>query len=193
MLLRSCSYHQELTLEQYYYLFKDLEKQTEGLEYSLEIIDAALDDRINYEKEEFNLMGYCHAIKKNSMLKKSSERSRVIPFTEPSDGENGITIESIASKNNDYEEFLDKEDVRYTTIKIKALADELLTYEGIDIVFTIRRALRGIPQAIDSLKEICTDYPNISEYLQILLTSGVSFEELFPVNKSERCADGKVK
>lgn len=183
MSLRSLSYHQELSPKQYFHLFQDLAKQPVRFDYGMEIIDAALDGRINFNKE-FNLMGYAHAIEENVKKNQSTKAKKVVHFVDSDDeNENGITIDSIASEYDAYDDFIEDKNLKYTVDKVKSLEHELLCECGVDILFVIRKALESTPEAIETLKEVCEMCPKFSEYMEVILSSGVPFEELFPEDK----------
>ena len=49
-----------------------------------------------------------------------------------------------------------------------------------DVKYTVYMALRGIPDAIDMVKNLCEEYPVAADLLKIILDSNYSYEEIFP-------------
>lgn len=180
MLLRSLSFRKELTGDMLDVLFKDVKNYSGEFDYSIELIDAALDGRINMEKE-FNLFGYCKTIREGNFqtsLKYLKKHQYLIE--EDDEDSTGVKTSSLVDIHNDYEVFEDNEELSYTINKIRTLNNQFIADAGIDLIFCIRQAVKGVPQAVDELVTICRDYSWVGEYIQIILSSGVSFESLFP-------------
>lgn len=179
MLLRSFSNMQVLTGEMLDTLFKDLKDYKGEFDYSLEIIDAALDGRIDISKK-FSLFGYCKTVREGNFqteLKRLKKQQYIID--DDNDDETGVKVSSLVDTRSDYEIIDDKEELEYSIKKIRALNDELISTIGVDLIFCMRQALKGTHQAVQELASICEEYDFIAEYIQIILSSGVSFKELF--------------
>ena len=186
MYLRSFSYSKQLTGEMLDVLFKDLEDDNGNLEnnprnfdYSFELIEAAFDGRINLDKP-FHLFGWIKALKNGKYQEEIDELKRRQYLTDDDEDCTGVKISSIADMRDDYEDCLDKEELVYTVNKVCSLNNEFKADIGIDFIFCMRRAVQGIPHAVDEMIKICTEYKWIAEYVKIILSSGVEFQTLFP-------------
>lgn len=171
---------QELTGDMLDVLFKDFKDYRGEFDYSIELIDAAIEGRIDITKQ-FSLFGYCKTVREGNFqteLKRLKKQQYIID--DDNDDETGVKVSSLVDTRSDYEIIDDKEELSYTVNKIRALNDELISTIGIDLVYCMRQALKGTPQAVQELTNICEEYDFIAEYIQIILSSGVSFEELFP-------------
>ena len=180
MLLRSFQYKQELTGDMLDTLFKDLKDYKGEFDYSLEIIDAALDGRIDISKK-FSLFGYCKTVREGNFqteLKRLKKQQYIID--DDNDDETGVKVSSLVDTRSDYEIIDDKEELSYTVNKIRSMNNEIIEDIGVDLIFCMHQALKGVPQAVQELANICEEYDFIAEYIQIILSSGISFEELFP-------------
>ena len=161
-------------------LFKDLKDYKGEFDYSLEIIDAALDGRIDISKK-FSLFGYCKTVREGNFqteLKRLKKQQYIID--DDNDDETGVKVSSLVDTRSDYEIIDDKEELSYTVNKIRSMNNEIIEDIGVDLIFCMHQALKGTPQAVQELASICEEYDFIAEYIQIILSSGVSFEELFP-------------
>ena len=180
MLLRSFHFTQQLSGEMLDVLFKDLPNYHGEFDYSIELIEAALEGRIDIEKP-FNLFGWCKTVRDGNFqteLKRLKKQEYLIE--DDDEDKTGVKASSLVEEHDDYEVFIDNEELLYTVKKIRALNNEIIVAMGIDLIFCMRQAVRGIPQAIMELSNICKEYTWIAEYVQIILSSGISFEELFP-------------
>lgn len=179
-------------------LFKDLKDYRGEFDYSLELIEAALDGRIDVNKK-FNLFGYCKTVREGNFqteLKRLKKQQYIID--DDNDDETGVKVSTLVDTRSDYEIIEDNEELEYSVKKIRALNDEIIESIGIDLIFCMRQALKGVPQAIQELADICKEYDFIAEYIQIILSSGVSFSELFPDEEEEvlsfpRVDEGLIK
>ena len=50
---------------------------------------------------------------------------------------------------------------------------------NVDIVLTIKQALRGLSDSISVLQKVCDEYAIVAEQVKTILGSGLEFEELF--------------
>ena len=79
-----------------------------------------------------------------------------------------------------FEEVLMNEELEYAVSTIKSLNDSFIADYGTDLIFTLKNAVRGIPQAVTEIKNICTEFSVVSELIETILTSKREVEVLFP-------------
>jgi len=170
-------------------LFSDCVGKEKELNYASEIVYSALNGRIDYNRP-FNIDAYENAIKKYSSLAQYSrkKKEKFIDFTANSDDSysecvraGGIPEEKldVSGVKDAYLEFDDNDELMHAVANIKKLNTEFIIVEELDIIESIRLALRGIPQAVEDLKHLCDFYPKVSEYIKTILSSGFEFEEIF--------------
>lgn len=180
MQLRSFGFQKQLDMEEYYYLFKDYDKFNGEFDYSVELIDAMLESRIDKTKD-FSLFGYCKLIRDGRFQNDLKRLKKEQYLIEDDDDEStGVKASSLIDERDDFEVFEDTEEAMYTVKKIQALNYEMMEVLGIDIIHCMRQAVKGIPEAISTLTEFCNEYTKYAEYIQIILGCGIPFEELFP-------------
>lgn len=164
---------------------------TKQVEYSSEIISSGLSGKINF-KHEFNLDAYETAIRKNLRLGNSRKRKKEVYLdcTDSNDDwENtalsgGIkadtaTMRTVDKLKDAYEELLADDELKYAVDTIKDLQPILLAETKLDIVRLIGQALKGIPESIKALTDLCSNYEVVGEQIKIILSSGYSFEDVF--------------
>ena len=184
---------QQLSGEMLDVLFKDLEKYHGEFDYSIELIEAALDGRIDISKP-FNLFGWCKTVREGNFqteLKRLKKQEYLIEDDE--EDKTGVKASALVSERDDYEIFEDNEELFYTVKKVTALNNEIMSVIGIDFIFCMRKAVQGIPKAVEELTNICKEYEWLAEFVQIILSSGVPFEDLFPENTIPFCKQTKKK
>ena len=167
-------------MDDFEYLFRDYKKYNGEFDYSIELIDAMMDSRIDKTKE-FSLFGYCKGIRKGKFqndLKRLKKEQFLIE--DDDDESSGIKASVLVEERDDYEIFEDTEEAMYTAKKIRTLNLEFMSELGIDLIHCLRQAVKGIPDAIETLTEFCNEYHKYSEYVQIVLGCGISIDELFP-------------
>lgn len=181
MQLRSFGFQQQLTGDMLGVLFKDLPNYHGEFDYSLEIIEAALEGRIDIRKD-FNLFGYCKVIRDGKSNNEMKKFKKNVCLIEQSDeyAESGVTLESLVDERDDYEIINDNEETMYIVKKVQALNFEMMRDLGIDLIWCIKQAVKGVPQAVEELTNFCTEYSWYSEYVEIILGSGIPIDELFP-------------
>lgn len=162
------------------------------IEYASEIIYAGLKGRINFG-QPFNIDAYEATIRKNSELSKNNKRRKEIylEFLDTSSGDvesvyrgggivADVAVTHAAEKIEDaYEQVLMEDELRYAVESIKSLYPLLLSEARVDILHTIKQALKGLPESIKILKSVCNEYEVVAEQIQIILSSGYSFNEIF--------------
>lgn len=164
------------------------------VEHALEIIERAKEGAIDLTRE-FNLFGYDYAIKTNRKRKaiKKLSTETFIDFSgcrddRQSDVESrgGISIDvvsyqadALSDAKNEFECLFDNEELKCAIESIKSLNDDFMVEYSIDLISLIRKAVKGIPQAVLKLKEVCDEMTCVAEQVKIILSSGVSVEECF--------------
>lgn len=197
MFLRSYSYGtcmgvNELPVEVLNLFLPLVEEPNKKIEFASEIISAGLQGRIDFSRG-FNLDAYEATIRKNQHLLKESERKKksYIDFSGASDdfdevaSKGGIkvefeSLETIEEMKDAFEEVLMNEELEYAVSTIKSLNDSFIADYGTDLIFTLKNAVRGIPQAVTEIKNICTEFSVVSELIETILTSKREVEVLFP-------------
>lgn len=193
MLLRSFNFTKQLTGDMLDTLFKDLVDYRGEFDYSLELIEAALDGRVDTTKP-FNLFGWSKSVRDGSFQVELRRLKKEMYIVDDDDDERtGVKASSIVDVRDDYEILEDKEEVQYTVNKILALNNEVMCVLGIDLIFCMQKAIEGVPQAIEELSNICKENEWIGEYVQIILASGIPFEELFPEQVVPFCKPQQVE
>ena len=167
------------------------ENPDKKIEFASEIISAGLQGRIDFSTE-FNLDAYEATIRKNQHLLKESEKKKksYIDFSGSSDdfddvaSKGGIkaefeSLDTIEEMKDAFEEVLLNEELDYAVSTIKSLNDDFIADYGTDLIFALKNAVRGIPQAVEEIKKICTDFSVVSELIETILTSKCEVEALF--------------
>lgn len=178
-------------------IFKGIDKfsSVDGfrIEHVSEMLDAACEGKIDLTRD-FNLAAYERKILeteyKNS-LKKAS-KIKFISFAD-SDTEleddlrsGGMTINDVSYMNSkmsdiksDFDEFFDNEELKSAINSIQQLNEDFITEYGVDLVVLLKKAASGLPQAIQKLKEVCSEFTVVAETIKVILASGVSVDECF--------------
>lgn len=167
------------------------ENPDKRVEFASEIITAGMQGRINFQKE-FNLDAYEATIRKNQHLLKENKRKKevYIDFSGSSDDFDDVVtsggikadyvqLDSIEEMKDAFEELLISEELKYAVDTIKSLNGEFISDYGTDLIFALKRAVQGIPQAVSEIKKICEDFTIVSELIEIILKSKQEVEVLF--------------
>lgn len=195
-LLRSYSFGQmngvdELP-EEILCLFTDLvEIPEKQIEFASEIISAAMQGNIDLE-HEFNIDAYESAIRKNIRLGKEAKRKKEVflDYTDSSDSweetaqAGGIkadvaTLQAVNKMEDAYEQIMLEDELQYAVETIKSLQPMLLIEARIDFLHTMKQALKGIPESVKILQNVCNEYEVLAEQVCTVLSSGYIFEEIF--------------
>ena len=195
-LLRSYSFGQmngvdELP-EEILRLFTDLvEIPEKRIEFASEIISAAMQGNIDLE-HEFNIDAYESAIRKNIRLGKEAKRKKEVflDYTDSSDNweetaqAGGIkadvaTLQAVNKMEDAYEQIMLEDELQYAVETIKSLQPMLLIEARIDFLHTMKQALKGIPESVKILQNVCNEYEVLAEQVRTVLSSGYTFEEIF--------------
>lgn len=180
MLLRSCSFQKELSNDAWDVLFENYKNFVGEFDYGVEIIEAALDNRIDLTKP-FNLFGYCKVIRENRKQEgiRSLKHNQYIVDDDEED-KTGVSISSIVDPRDDYEISDDNNELAEVVEKLKKANAEIIVVFGLDLLFCIKQAIKGTPQAVEELSKICKELDWVGEYVKIILSSGIPFSKLFP-------------
>lgn len=196
MYLRSFSYGtfmgvSELPVEVLNLFLPLTENPDKRVKFASEIISAGLQGKIDFSKE-FNLDAYEATIEKNQHLLKENERKKKVYLDFSGSGDDFddvvnsggikadfVQLDSIEEMKDAFEEVLLNEDLAYAVSTIKSLNDEFISDYGTDLIFALKRAVQGIPQAVDELKKICEEFSLVSELIETILSSKKEVEVLF--------------
>ena len=195
MYLRSYSYGFHLGVaeipEEVLQLFTQLNsgsvKQTD---FASDIINAGLQGRINFNRE-FNLGGYETSIRRNQHYTKESSKKKqsYLDFSSEDNfnevaSSGGIKAEqlqldTIEEMKDAFEEVLMDEDLKYAVSTIKELNEDFISDYGTDLIFALKKAVKGTPQAVKQLKTICEEFTVVSDCIQTILSSKQEVDILF--------------
>lgn len=156
-----------------------------------EVVSAGLQGRIDFSKE-FNLDAYEATIRKNKHLLKENERRKktYLDFSGGGDDFDEVTskggikadfeiLDSIEEVKDAYEEVLASDELKYAVATIKSLNNDFITDYGLDLIFALKKAVKGIPQAVEEVKQVCEDFKVVSDLVHVILNSGQSIDLLF--------------
>ena len=159
----------EIPAQLYYYLYQDMLNGTR-VDNSLEILEAAYTNKINFHKK-FNLKGYDKNISENLNKNRKKQEAKCTYFKDSSEYDilGGISIDSVRDENDGYEEVLRLEDVRRAVEKLRVLNDYFIDDYGINLIGLINKSLVGFPQAINRLRDTCEEFPREAELIKTIL------------------------
>lgn len=184
MLMRSYSHTPQITVEMANKVFEDYKDYHGEFDYSVELVDAVLDGRIRVDKP-FNLFGWCKTVKEGKYQMDLRRLKKEEYLIDDDDEQTGVKASSLVDTRDDYEKIDDSSELEDVVERIKGLQYEIAVDIGVDIIFCMRRAVQGITAAVEELGRVCREYEWIGEYIQVILSSGVSFNELFPPEITE--------
>lgn len=186
MLLRSYSFGKEIPTE-VWELFKDVNKLSSGFDWSLEIINNAMRGEIRLDGS-FNIGAYIGKVEKIQKMEGSRAARKFLSIVDDIDDfeESGVPMSIPADKvtehagqKDEYEAILDADEVRYSVKEINKMATDIMYKYNVSIVRCLEQALKGIPSSVEILKKLVNEDIRIGELIQIVLGSGMNFEELF--------------
>lgn len=161
-------------------LFKSLvDENGKKISYASEIVFAALEGNIKLD-DSFNIDAYISTIRKNERLCNSKKSMYESSYTINSDCDDSDLLDlgycslhntDNISDSDDYIKFEDNEFLQYSVSKLKEINKDFISDYGLDLVFCIKRALGGIPSALDILKDVCNNFDNIRDMIYAILTS----------------------
>lgn len=182
-MLKSFSFIEKLTPE-IEALFIECTSTSKELDYGYEIIEAALNGRIDIGRY-FNIQGYVNSLKATERLENHRRANKFKSIVSDSDSEdvyepNTITEESLVSEESvdAYEEAIIRADLSRAISKIQEMSLLLMVEEKVNIARLIQMALKGIPSSVAKLKDICQNYEVIGESVSVLLSSGENVERI---------------
>lgn len=170
-------------------LFTSLvEDPSKHVKYASEIISAGLQGNIDFSRN-FNIDAYEAAITRNQQFSTSKKRKKetFLDFGSGDDDEaqhGGVRVDvaslhNVAQMEDAYEQLMSEDELRYAISAIKSIQPMLLVEARMDVLYTMKQALRGIPDSVKMLKKLCEEYEILGEQIKIVLSSGYSFEEMF--------------
>ena len=171
-LLRSYSYMamDELTdeiLNLFSYL---IENPSYNCEVGYEIIEAALDGRIRFDID-FILPAYEYEVKKNYRHIERNRSENEYSTDTPLKGTDCCTIQDLIKDVRSFEdEFISDEDYKNSVAYIKSKERYYLVEHRVDLPHCIKQSLRGIPCAVELLRQLCEKESKLKECLNTILT-----------------------
>lgn len=169
-------------------LFTEMgESPTKSFPYVDEILTACLEGRIA-TNVPFNFEGYCKAIEMNTRLACNSRAKKVFAYTEDDNIEDdGITygtislnrVSLVAKMENYFDKLEDDDELLYAVSQIRSLNETFILEYSVNILETLRNAVRGIPSAVDKLRSLCDEFSDVAEYVKVILSSGKDLDECF--------------
>lgn len=169
-------------------LFKELVYKPEiNLEYTNEIIVAGLKGNIG---ENFSIQAYEQGIKKKEALAKlanakkrknidtslTNEDNSVASYFDISMSQVDTQMVKTAELRDEYEKLLDENELEYALKEIKGLQKDIFIKEQVNVMRGLKDALKGIPAAIQTMKDLCEKYERVNELVEIILSSKIPLE-----------------
>jgi hypothetical protein len=158
-----------------------MERPEKSVEYAEEIINAALEGRINFDKE-FNMGAYENSIRNNTRMNAQDRMKKETFFTDDDLDEaykGGVSENKVSDDRDDYASFEDEDEVKWAVNSIKAENNTYRIDYGINLIKLLKGAVKGFPHAIERLKEVCNEFKQVNEWVQVILKSGHTVESLF--------------
>lgn len=176
-----------------------VENPSKQVNFASEIVTAGLEGRI-YNPESFSIGAYEAAIRKYEMLKKSDRKKKFVSLDISDDmdsddsGSQEISNSYVSKQMYDhdmrdvYEEVIESDALRDAVASIKALNEDLILDEQLDLVCTLTQATTGeqsdpcVIRATEVLQKFCATHTAIADYIFTILSSGQRIGELFGVS-----------
>ena len=179
----SFGYEDDYSLELYAHLFSDVNSYT--IDYSYEILEAALEGRIDLSKE-FHINSFVKKIKENKTFTDSRNNKRKVviidsdeEFEDAKVGSSCIFSSALADNKDDYQKLLDSKELDYLLgAGFDKLFTKVLTEYNCNLIVVLRNALNGVKDSIEALNHICESDAELSEAITAILSSGISFDTL---------------
>ena len=178
MLLRSVSFTTECN-PKIWELFKKADELGTKLDYTLEIIEAAMQGRIDLEGE-FKLKEYVASIDRSRRLEGLREKKKAVHVTDISDDEEDSGVAYPVDSRNDFEEFENNYEFCNAVDTFNSMQHYFMINAKCDAKLAVHQALKGVPDAVELVKNLCDEYPIAAELLEVILGSGYSYEDIFP-------------
>lgn len=168
-----------------------------SVENALEIIDAALSGRIDFDKD-FKLFHYDKKVTTFGTMAEVSSKARhgecYINFertdssSDSGDRVDGLCIDDVSfssmrthTSSDVFSQIEEEAEIKSAAEFIMAINNDYIVDEGVDLVRLIHNALNTFPQAIEKLKEICTNNTLVGEQIELILGSGQYVDDLLPL------------
>lgn len=172
-------------------LLKDMaDNPVKTVPYAYDIIRAGLEGRIE-TNAPFYLDAYCRSIETNTRMAEYSRVKKVLSCVD-TDGSNdrefdatpygtvSLSKVSLVAKMEDaFDKLVDDDELMYALRQVRDLNDSFIVNYSVNVVDTLKYAIRGIPSAVSKLKELCSEFSELSEYIRIILSSGIDLCEFF--------------
>lgn len=163
-------------------LFSSMMKRPEkSVEYAEEIINAALEGRINFDKE-FNIGAYENTIRNNTRMNAQDRQKKETFFTDDEFEDSykgGVSENKVSDDRDDYASFEDEDEVKWAVKNIKAENNTFRIDYGINLIKLLKKATGGYPQAMEKLRMVCLEFERVGEWIRIILSSGHPVDSLF--------------
>ena len=165
-------------------LFEGAEKP-EDFEYDMEIVKAALGGKIDLDTP-FNLQGYNHTVRVQQGLQKRQDcyyltENEQEAIDVPSAIYTGHVVRSRLDEvhlKTVYETIEDDVQLEQVLNSIRNFNREIMVYERVDLIGSLKDAVRGVRSAIATVRMLCEKYEEVADAVKDLLSSGRSVEEL---------------
>lgn len=177
--------------ERVWRLLKDMaDNPTKTVPYAYDIIKAGLEGRIE-TNAPFYLEAYCHSIETNTRMAEYTKVRKVLSCIDTDgvkDRESDATpygtvslskVSLVAKMEDAFEKLVDDEELAYALKQVRNLNDSFIVNYSVNVMDTLKYAIRGIPSAVSKLKELCSEFSELSEYIRIILSSGEDLCEFF--------------
>ena len=204
-LLRSYSFYDEVDPKAYLGLLAMQENPSGHFDCTIEYLNAVQRGEFNLDKfeeaakrdelkgtthynelkKEFNLKAYDYKVKEIREKRRwKSDRKKLRIYEAGEDGTADAygVLESVvtecAGQKDAYEDFLNEDELSYA---VKYLYDSrgwLMTEARIDIIQTLRQALKGVPDAVRNLASVVEEYPVVGDCVRVILSSGKDLEDV---------------
>lgn len=173
-------------------LFTQMQNSSMEIDCIEEIVTRAIEGGIDLDRE-FNLPAYVAAIHRNSDRKsyRKLAKETFIDFhgekeaSEDSSSVGGISIDvvsyqdALSEAKSEFDMLFDNEELMYAVNTVKDLNNDFVVEYSIDLIGLIKKAVKGIPQAVVKLKEVCDSMEIVAEQVRIILSSGASIDTCF--------------
>lgn len=158
--------------------------------YVYDIVKAGMEGRIDIHAP-FYLDAYCRAIESNTKIAEFSKAKKVlhcvdeVSGTDKSDcmigyGDISLSKVSLVARMEDaFEKLADDDELMYALSQVKGMNDKFIVEHSVDLVTTLKYAVKGIPAAVTKLRAVCNEFSDIAEYVRVILSSGRDLNELF--------------
>lgn len=189
--MRHFKYQNSKQMSKVWMLFKDLKgcslEQLEAVysgnnSHTLEIIKAALNGSFLLSDEsvrDFNLQGYEYSCTENDRIglkKKAKDELHIVDFSNGEEdckvGYGDISSRKLAYLEDSFNEVINSEAFEQSMMELLNIRSKYIIEEGIDIIQILLSALKGIPEAKDTLTEYVKNDSFIETIVKTLCDNG---------------------